>query len=252
MTLEWGPHEGNMTWDAAMKLAASKGEGWRLPTIQELVAQFDYDKCKPAEGFRRTWYWSSSPSGGDDAWGVDFDNGNVGNGSRGYVAVVRCVRWAGDVSTDRPIASSHNAFPAMAKALREAWALCESTKSEAVFIVGKRFEDAQWLHDTGQRVVDALRERDEARAELALLNKQLDINAAAHRRDVERKDEALAAETYAWSQVRAMRNEMASFNDRAREWGAELGKAMKQLAEAHETIERLKEANKKASEKVTE
>ncbi len=116
----------------------------------------------------------------------------------------------------------------LVKALREAREISKVRREEAFDWTSAYFE--------------AQRERDEARAEVERLNKQLDINAAAHRRDVERKDEALEAETYAWSQVRAMRHEMASFNDRAREWGAELGKAMKQLSEAHETIERLKAA----------
>ena len=92
-TLEWGPNEGNMTWDAAMELAELKGNGWRLPTVQELVAQFDYDNGKPAPGFRHAWYWSSSPLGDGYAWSVDFGSGIVGSSHRYSEGGVRCVRW---------------------------------------------------------------------------------------------------------------------------------------------------------------
>ena len=116
-TLEWGPDEGNMTWDEAMKLAASKGDGWRLPTVQELVSQFDYDKGKPAEGFRRTWYWSSSPDDSSYAWNVNFDSGGVSDYYRLLKNGARCVRWAGDGSTDRQIDSSRARYAAELRAL---------------------------------------------------------------------------------------------------------------------------------------
>ena len=116
-TLEWGPDEGNMTWDAAMKLAASKGEGWRLPTVQELVSQFDYDKGKPVDGFRRTWYWSSSPDASDYAWSVRFGDGLVSYSYRSNEVGARCVRWAGGVSTDRPIDPSRARYAAELRAL---------------------------------------------------------------------------------------------------------------------------------------
>ena len=118
MTLEWGPDEGNMTWNDAMKLAASKGNGWRLPTVQELVSQFDYDKDTPAEGFQRNWYWSSSPHGSNGAWFVTF-SGGVGNYVRDGEGGVRCVRWAGGVSTDRPIDPSRARYAAELRALAD-------------------------------------------------------------------------------------------------------------------------------------
>lgn len=92
LPLEWGPDEGNMTWDEAVELAASKGGGWRLPTVDELVSQYDYDNGKPAEGFGRTVYWSSSPSGSNGAWLVRFDGGDVDNVHRRSVLGVRFVR----------------------------------------------------------------------------------------------------------------------------------------------------------------
>lgn len=83
---------------------------------------------------------------------------------------------------------------------------------------------------------------DKARAEIARLNDQAEKNAAAHRADRARLDEALAAESRAWATVHAMRHDLARFNDDAREWGAELGKAMRERDEARAEVERLKES----------
>ena len=93
--LEWGPDEGEMTWHEAVAFAAAKGDGWRLPSVPELVAQFDYDKGEPkGEGWKRDWYWSSSAFAGNTSYAcaVHFDDG-----SSNYSAVcntyrVRCVR----------------------------------------------------------------------------------------------------------------------------------------------------------------
>lgn len=90
--LEWGPDEGDMAWDAAMRLAASRGDGWRLPTVQELVSQFDYDKGQCAAGFRPVCYWSSSPNGDGNAWYAHFGIGNMDYSGRDYELGVRLVR----------------------------------------------------------------------------------------------------------------------------------------------------------------
>jgi hypothetical protein len=94
--LEWGPDEGEMTWHEAVAFAAAKGDGWRLPTVPELVAQFDYDKGKPkGEGWKRDWYWSSPVSGNTAyAWLVSFSNGHSDNGGVSDTYRVRCVREA--------------------------------------------------------------------------------------------------------------------------------------------------------------
>ena len=96
--LEWGPDEGKMTWHEAVAFAKAKGDGWRLPTVPELVAQFDYDKGKPkSEDWKRAWYWSSSAYAdyATYAWGVDFDYGYAGYGDGvGNAGRVRCVREA--------------------------------------------------------------------------------------------------------------------------------------------------------------
>jgi len=96
--LDWGPDEGEMTWHEAVAFAATKGDGWRLPTVPELVAQFDYDKGKPkSEGWKREWYWSSSPVSGNPyaAWRVNFTYGYATSYGVSSTGLVRCVRSVG-------------------------------------------------------------------------------------------------------------------------------------------------------------
>lgn len=82
-----------MSWEDAKKYALSLGEGWRLPTVQELVSLWDYDKgCCAAFPEANSWYWSSSPYGDGLAWFVSFDNGYVSSTNRGAQYGVRCVR----------------------------------------------------------------------------------------------------------------------------------------------------------------
>ena len=96
--LEWRSDEGEMTWHEAVAFAAAKGDGWRLPTVPELVAQFDYDKGKPkSEGWKREWYWSSSAYAGNTAyaWGVAFGGGSTYSYVVSSTSRVRCVRSVG-------------------------------------------------------------------------------------------------------------------------------------------------------------
>lgn len=98
-SLEWGPDEGDMTWNEAFKLAAAKGDGWRLPTVQELVGQYDYDKGAPKdESWPARWFWSSSPDGDDSAWFVYFGIGSVSSNIRSDRYGARCVRSTGSGS----------------------------------------------------------------------------------------------------------------------------------------------------------
>ena len=97
--LEWGPDEGEMTHDEAVAFAKSKGDGWRLPTVPELTAQFDYDEGTPKDAsWHRDYYWSSSVYSGraTHAWAVNFGYGNANSYGVGYTARVRCVRAVGD------------------------------------------------------------------------------------------------------------------------------------------------------------
>lgn len=94
--LEWQadvPDE-KFTWEEAKAYADSLGDGWRLPTVQELVSLWDYDKgCCPTFPGTKGWFWSSSPLDNHvGAWSVYFDLGLVGYSYRHAEYSVRCVR----------------------------------------------------------------------------------------------------------------------------------------------------------------
>jgi hypothetical protein len=98
--LEWQEEvpDREFTWAQAKEYAASLGDGWRLPTIKELLTLVDYEKSQPAcsvfPDCPIDWFWSSSAVSGDatDAWLVDFYYGYTANGGVGNTARVRCVR----------------------------------------------------------------------------------------------------------------------------------------------------------------
>jgi hypothetical protein len=84
-----------MTWDEAKKACGNLGDGWRLPTIQELSEKI-YPLRNEIGGFTSGSYWSSLESGpnrgGPNAWAFSFDygTGRVYNKSTTYF--VRAVR----------------------------------------------------------------------------------------------------------------------------------------------------------------
>lgn len=79
---------------------AGMGEGWRLPTIQELFALVDHSRTRPAidtEKFPDTnfdWYWSSTPTAWDSGarWVVYFHSGDVDSSNGLSRACVRACR----------------------------------------------------------------------------------------------------------------------------------------------------------------
>ena len=81
----------------SLKYANTLGDGWRLPTIKELVSIIDFTTYNPActvESCRSSRYWSGSPYAHDSsyAWYVNFNNGNVDYCSNCFHRYVRCVR----------------------------------------------------------------------------------------------------------------------------------------------------------------
>jgi hypothetical protein len=90
-----------VTYAKAEAACAALGEGWRLPTRQELESILDLSRYNPAidtERFPDTksgWYWTSTPCAWSSAraWCVDFGYGYVGDYLRDdYLAFVRAVR----------------------------------------------------------------------------------------------------------------------------------------------------------------
>jgi len=81
---------GKMTWDEAKKACKNLGDGWRLPTKDEL--NLLYENKEKIGGFANGFYWSSTEYGGNGAWVQDFlygyQNTNGKSGSN-YVRAVR-------------------------------------------------------------------------------------------------------------------------------------------------------------------
>ena len=84
----------------AEQAVAALGDGWRMPTIDELATLVDRTRYNPAintEAFPDTesdWYWSSTPHAKytSAVWVVNFHLGTVGGGLRDLNGCVRAVR----------------------------------------------------------------------------------------------------------------------------------------------------------------
>jgi hypothetical protein len=88
-TLEWGEMaDEEMTWEEAQKWCESQGDGWRLPTIDELYKAW-YDKVP---GFAADVYWSATEDSEAYASLVGFTSGSAGNFNKTNDYYVRCVR----------------------------------------------------------------------------------------------------------------------------------------------------------------
>ena len=98
--LEWGPDLGQLSWNTAqvkiekLNKDLKKGEKpWRLPTKDELVAEFNKAGKTPA-GFERRYYWSGTtrPQDSDYAYYVSMGSGLVYFLKDLPNILVRCVR----------------------------------------------------------------------------------------------------------------------------------------------------------------
>ena len=82
---------GKMTWDNAKNACKGLGDGWRLPTKDELKSL--YENKKTIGGFfNNTSYWSSSEHSVPDAFLVYFINGEVHHFLKYKTYSVRAVR----------------------------------------------------------------------------------------------------------------------------------------------------------------
>ena len=81
-----------LTWDAAKSTCACKGEGWRLPTIGELQAIYNYKDM--FGNFSREYYWAYDQrmfSG--RYYNLNFKNGKVADEEVDENNKVRCI-WS--------------------------------------------------------------------------------------------------------------------------------------------------------------
>ena len=61
---------GKMNWYEAVKACAALGDGWRLPTQDEL--NILYENKDKIGGFADNFYWSSTENDSDFAWAAYF------------------------------------------------------------------------------------------------------------------------------------------------------------------------------------
>ena len=88
-TLEWGKTcEKELNWEDAKQWCEEQGEGWRLPTIIELLEAYHGG----INGFGTSYYWSATENSTASAVGVNFSNGGTCNVSKSRFLSVRCVR----------------------------------------------------------------------------------------------------------------------------------------------------------------
>lgn len=104
--LRWqrGFSDGGMPWSGADAYCRTLGldgvRGWRVPTPFELSTIVSHDRVAPAidqDAFRDTlsaYFWTSTPVAGrpDNAWVVDFKDGQLSNDLTTGNNRVRCVR----------------------------------------------------------------------------------------------------------------------------------------------------------------
>jgi len=82
--------EGEMEWDDAMKACADLGDGWRLPTKDELNTL--YQNKDKIGGFANSVFWSSTEYSTTRAYSFYFFNGYAPNCYKFTTRSVRAVR----------------------------------------------------------------------------------------------------------------------------------------------------------------
>jgi hypothetical protein len=77
-------------WEDAMKICEDGGDGWRLPTREELhLMWLNKDSIG---GFKASFYWSSSDAKFGNAWNQSFSSGNQDFNDKTITFYVRPVR----------------------------------------------------------------------------------------------------------------------------------------------------------------
>ncbi len=83
---------GEMNWEQAKTACANLGNGWRLPTKEELEVIYKELHKKGKGNFPDYWYWSSTQVDAHGAWRVNFTDGTTNHYGKGYYLRVRAVR----------------------------------------------------------------------------------------------------------------------------------------------------------------
>ena len=81
---------GDMNWDEAKKACKNLGDGWRLPTKDEL--NLLYENKEKIGGFASSYYWSSTEDNATGAFIFYFGNGDTYGSLKTITYSVRAVR----------------------------------------------------------------------------------------------------------------------------------------------------------------
>jgi len=81
---------GGHSWENAKKVCENLGDGWRLPTREEL--HLIWLNKESIGGFVAAYYWSSSEDGNDYAWYQYFYNGYQVSNDKNLALYLRAVR----------------------------------------------------------------------------------------------------------------------------------------------------------------
>ena len=81
---------GEHNWEDAKKICEDLGDGWRLPTREELHLM--WLNRESIVSFADGYYWSSSEYNNNYAWGQDFNNGSQYYYNKNNTSYVRAVR----------------------------------------------------------------------------------------------------------------------------------------------------------------
>ncbi len=88
---------GNMTWNSAVSACRNLGNGWRLPSEDELLAIYkvkstlDSTLAAVGDGLPEGYHWSSIEGGSDYAWRVHMFSGTTYYDPKNYYYYVRAV-----------------------------------------------------------------------------------------------------------------------------------------------------------------
>ena len=82
--------EGRRTWCEAKEACAKLGDGWRLPTKDELNEI--YGRKDTVVGLTNFSYWSSTEYDNHNAWKQNLGSGSQSTNYKNYINYVRAVR----------------------------------------------------------------------------------------------------------------------------------------------------------------